>query len=237
MPRPDRRENDQIRALHSILGLLNRVDGSAQFSAGSTSVYCGVYGPVDVKVYDEKLDRAVVEVKFRPAAGVSGTKDRWVESAVRGTFEREILAQMHPRTLIQINIQAREDDGSADAAAINATTMALVDAGVPLRDMVAAASCAVLADGAAVVDPTLEEAAAAQSVHTFAFAGSDIGRAGSGGASGSTSPVYVDSRGDFSVADYDRCYDLCLRSAQRVLAFMRTAIEGKIAKESQISVV
>ncbi|KAJ2780678.1 exosome non-catalytic core subunit rrp46 [Coemansia javaensis] len=223
MARADRREGDQIRALHCVLGQLGRADGSAQFSAGDTSVLCGVLGPVDVRVYDEKLDRAHVEVRFRPDIGLPATKDKWVEAALRSTFERVILGHLHPRTLVQINVQVRQGDGSVDAAAINATTLALVDASVPLRTMVAAASCAVLPGGAVVVDPTQEEADGARSVHTFAF-----------GAGCSSEPVYSDSRGDFAAAEYDACYDLCAATAERVAAFMRAAIEGKVTKEARV---
>ncbi|KAJ2323697.1 exosome non-catalytic core subunit rrp46, partial [Coemansia sp. RSA 2673] len=179
-------------------------------------------------VYDEKLDRALVEVKFRPDIGVSATKDRWVESAVRSTFEREVLAHLHPRTLVQINIQLREGDGSVDATVINATTLALVDAGIPLKSMIAAASCVVLADDTTAVDPTQEEVDAARSTHTFAFSSSSSTRPQSG-------PVYVDSRGDFTMDEYNRCHDLCAMAAERVLAFMRTVVEGKVTKEALIS--
>ncbi|KAJ2336194.1 exosome non-catalytic core subunit rrp46 [Coemansia sp. RSA 2681] len=228
MGRPDRREASQLRALHCSLGQLNRADGSAQFAAGSTSVVCGVYGPVEAKVYEEKLDWAIVEVKFRTDIGVPTTKDKWIESAVCSTFEREILTHLHPRTLVQISIQLREGDGSVDSAAINATTLALVDAGIPLKCMITAATCAVLSDDATVVDPTQEEIEAARSVHTFAFASP----ASSSSAQG---PLYVDSRGDFTMDEYNHCYDLCVLASERVLAFMRTAIEGKVTKEAKIS--
>ncbi|KAJ2767597.1 exosome non-catalytic core subunit rrp46, partial [Coemansia nantahalensis] len=193
------------------------------FAAGDSSVLCGVYGPVDVRVYDEKLDRAHIEVKFRPDTGLPTTKDKWAESAIRSTFEREILSHLHPRTLVQINVQVRLGDGSVEAAAINAATLALVDAGIPLRTMVAAATCAVLPGGEVVVDPTQEEADGAQSVHTFAF----------GGSAGDGEPVYADSRGDFGVDEYNACYDLCATAAGRVLAFMRSAVESKVAKEAR----
>ncbi|KAJ2907775.1 exosome non-catalytic core subunit rrp46, partial [Coemansia aciculifera] len=220
MTRPDNREASHLRAMHCSLGQLNRADGSAQFTAQNTSVVCGVFGPVEAKVYEEKLDRAVVEVKFRSDIGSSTTKDKWVESAIRSTFEREILAHQHPRTLVQINIQLRESDGSVDSAAINATSLALVDAGIPLKSMISAATCAVLSDDVVVVDPTQEEIDAARSVHTFAFANpvSDSNKQG---------PLYVDSRGNFTMDEYNHCYDLCVLAAERVLAFMRTAIEGK----------
>ncbi|KAJ2725804.1 exosome non-catalytic core subunit rrp46 [Coemansia sp. Benny D115] len=222
--RPDRREAGQIRALNCTLGSLSRTDGSAQFSSGGTSMLCGVHGPVDVKLYDEKLDRAYIEVKHRPDIGTPTTKDKWVESAIRQTFERNILAHLHPRTLIQINLQVREDDGSAVSAAINATTMALVDAGVAMRFMVAAATCAVVR-GELLVDPVAEEIKEATAVHTFAF------------TKDSADPVYIDSRGEFTMEEYNKCQDLCALAADRILAFMRTAIEGKVTKESHLSAV
>ncbi|KAJ1645575.1 exosome non-catalytic core subunit rrp46 [Coemansia erecta] len=227
MSRPDRREHEQIRALNCVLGQLTRTDGSAQFSSGSTSLICGIYGPIEAKLYEEKIDRAHIDVKLRPAIGLPATKDKWAESAVRKTFERNILGHLHPRTLVQINLQVKENDGSVDAAAINATALALVDAGIPLRAMVAAASCAVRKDGEIVVDPVEEEIKKAMSTHTFAFSSN----------SPDDNPVYVDSRGSFTMDQYDRCFDLCAMTVQRILAFMRTAIEGKVAKESQISAV
>ncbi|KAJ1722817.1 exosome non-catalytic core subunit rrp46 [Coemansia erecta] len=227
MARPDRRDPDQIRALNSVLGQLSRADGSAQFSTGSTSVVCGVYGPVDVKLFDEHLDRAHVEVKLRPDIGIPGPKDKWLESAILQTLEGNILAHLHPRTLVQINVQVRADGGSLDACAINAAILALVDAGVPLRLMVAAAACAVMPDGRIVVDPVAEEAEAARSLHTFAFAEKGLGE-GEG-------PVYVDSRGVFGIEEYDACYGVCERAVGRVLAFMRSAVESKVTKESHVA--
>jgi hypothetical protein len=45
---------------------------------------------------------------------------------------------MHPRTIISIAIHIQCDEGSALAACINAVTLALVDAGVPMHDLVSA---------------------------------------------------------------------------------------------------
>ncbi|KAJ2787629.1 exosome non-catalytic core subunit rrp46 [Coemansia interrupta] len=224
MARPDRRDTDQLRALTSVLGQLSRADGSAHFASGDTSVVCGVYGPVEAKLFDERLDRAHVEVKLRPDVGTPGTKDKWLEAAVRQTFERHILGHLHPRTLVQVSVQVRQDAGSLDACAINAAMLALVDAGVPLATMVAAATCAVLEDGRVVADPVAEEVEGARSVHTFAFA---EGRP--------AEPVYVDSRGTFDMPEYDACYGVCAAAVGRVLAFMRSAIESKVTRESQVA--
>ncbi|KAJ2386955.1 exosome non-catalytic core subunit rrp46, partial [Coemansia sp. RSA 2603] len=161
---------------------------------------------------------------LRPDVGLPSTKDKWLECAVRSTLERNILTHLHPRTLVQINLQVRLDAGSLDACAINAAVLALVDAGVPLKTMVAAATCAVRPDGSIVADPVAEEIADASSVHTFAFASGE-----------NSEPVYVDSRGSFGLAEYNACYDMCARSTERILAFMRTAVESKVTRESHIA--
>ncbi|CAO3699505.1 unnamed protein product [Rhizopus stolonifer] len=99
--------------------ILSRADGSAQF------------------------ELATVEVVFKPAKGLSTTKERVVEHTLRTTFEPIILGGMMPRTLIQITIQILKDDGSALAASVNAISLALLDSGVPLKHLAAAATCMV----------------------------------------------------------------------------------------------
>ena len=36
------------------------------------SVICGVYGPMEVKFKDEKLEKATIQVEFKPLAGRGG---------------------------------------------------------------------------------------------------------------------------------------------------------------------
>ncbi|CAG8751294.1 7857_t:CDS:2, partial [Funneliformis mosseae] len=116
-------------------------DGSARFNFGNSSVLCSINGPAEVKLRDEKLDKATIDVIVRPLVGTTGTKDRTHEYILRSTFENVIQAGLHPRTQIQIVSQVMMDDGSIVAAAINATTIALIDAGIPMKDLVAAVSC------------------------------------------------------------------------------------------------
>ncbi|KAI8064860.1 ribosomal protein S5 domain 2-type protein [Gilbertella persicaria] len=137
--RPDRRtDNTQLRAFSASQNILNRADGSSKFEFGSTSVICSVSGPMEVQIRDEKLDEATIEVIVRPAKGVPGTKEKLMETILRTTFEPVILGGMMPRTLVQIVIQITKDDGSVLAASVNAITLALLDAGIPMKHMAAA---------------------------------------------------------------------------------------------------
>ena len=61
---------------------------------------------------------------------------------------------MHPRTSYLINVTELHDDGGTLASAINATVLALCDAGVPMKNMVAASTCCVNESGELILEPT-----------------------------------------------------------------------------------
>lgn len=76
---------------------------------------------------------------------------------IKSTFEPVIQLYLYPRSQIDINVQVLQSDGSLLQAAINATTLALIDAGIPLNDYVCAITCA-LHDATPLLDLTsLEE--------------------------------------------------------------------------------
>lgn len=53
-------------------GLLHRADGSAKFFLGKTCVLACVYGPSSTATRRENAEQAVIEVQYRPAAGLAG---------------------------------------------------------------------------------------------------------------------------------------------------------------------
>ncbi|CAG8545689.1 1568_t:CDS:2 [Paraglomus brasilianum] len=160
---------DSIRPIDISYSLLTRVDGSAKFSAGNSTVLCSVTGPADVRIRDEKLDKATLDVIVRPAVGVAATKETSLAYILRTTFETVILLSHHPRTQIQVVAQIISDDGSIISHLINATTMALLDAGVPMKAVVVGVGSLVDDKGRISIDPTADEVEKAVSTHNFAF--------------------------------------------------------------------
>lgn len=61
-----------------------------------------------------------------------------------------------PRSCIRVVIQEIQNDGSVLACAVNATCLALMDAGVPLTSLFTAASCAIVDDNI-MIDPSMRE--------------------------------------------------------------------------------
>jgi len=69
----------------------------------------------------------------------------------RQTFETVILVNLFPRSQIDIFVQIIQSDGGEKSAAINAITLALIDAGVPLSDFVTSCSAG-LSDSLPILD-------------------------------------------------------------------------------------
>jgi exosome complex component RRP41 len=64
-----------------------------------------------------------------------------LSKVIREALETSIMSELYPRTSIDITIEVLQSDGGSRCAAITAASLALADAGVPLREIVAA--CAV----------------------------------------------------------------------------------------------
>jgi hypothetical protein len=133
--------------------------------SGQTSVLAAVYGPAQPKVMRmEKIDRASVDVTFKPLNGVIVAEDKEREQMLRQIFESMILLSMHPRTVVSIVVQVLGDDGSLLSCATNAVCLALMDAGVPMKGLAMSVTCAQLDTGEQLLDPTSAEEERAKAV-------------------------------------------------------------------------
>ncbi len=153
--RPDGRELNQIRPLAAEVDLIPRVHGSAMFTRGQTQI-CDVVtlAPLSEAQRIEGLDPNVTEKRYVhqynfPAYSVGETK------VSRGPGRREIghgalaekaLIPVLPSVedfpyAIRAVSETFESNGSTSMASTCASCMALMAAGVPLKDMVAGISC------------------------------------------------------------------------------------------------
>jgi exosome complex component RRP41 len=67
-------------------------------------------------------------------------------SLIKQTFESSILVNLFPRSQIDIYVQVLQSDGGDLAVCINAASLALIDAGIPMRDFVCACSAGYIDD-------------------------------------------------------------------------------------------
>ncbi|CAI6006302.1 unnamed protein product [Closterium sp. NIES-64] len=140
----------RLRQLKCELGVLRSADGSASFEMGNTKVLAVVYGPREVTNRADALpDRAVVRCEYGMASFSTGERRRRgkmdrrsveISLVIRQTLEAAIMLELLPRTQIDIFVQVLQADGGTRSACINAATLALCHAGIPMRDLVT--SCA-----------------------------------------------------------------------------------------------
>jgi exosome complex component RRP41 len=158
--RTDGRKKDEIRPIHIEAGVLHRADGSAYLEWGKNKIMAAVYGPREYNPRRfQNSQKAVVVARYNMAAfSVSDRKrpgpDRRsaeIGKVISDAFENVILTEQFPRGEINIQMEILQADAGTRCAALAAATVALADAGIPMKGLVA--SCASgKAGGAVIVD-------------------------------------------------------------------------------------
>jgi exosome complex component RRP41 len=59
-----------------------------------------------------------------------------MQSTIANTFSSSLLTHLYPHSTISINLHVLSQDGSLLAACLNASTLALIDAGIPMTDYI-----------------------------------------------------------------------------------------------------
>ncbi|EGC33511.1 hypothetical protein DICPUDRAFT_88747 [Dictyostelium purpureum] len=161
--RIDGRRANELRRINIQMGVSNRADGSAYYEQGNTKIIAAVYGPREISVSGQSIfDRAIVKCEFatssfstterKPQQKTKGDRATTeISNLVKQAFESTIQTHLYPRSQINIYIQVLQSDGGLKAAAINASTLALIDAGISMKDFVCAVSTSCI-DGVAVLD-------------------------------------------------------------------------------------
>mmetsp|Transcript_1646 Transcript_1646/g.1994 ORF Transcript_1646/g.1994 Transcript_1646/m.1994 type:complete len:233 (-) Transcript_1646:466-1164(-) len=148
--REDGRRPTEIRRFKCDFKSSGNHDGSATVHMGLTTVSATVQGPREVTRYKEaKHDRAIIRFKviMAPFSTMERKKrrhgDRKVTALVsllEETFSGVVQTQLYQNSQIDVTISVLAADGGYTSACINAASLALLDAGVPMLDIVAACS-------------------------------------------------------------------------------------------------
>uniref|UniRef100_A0A8B9N0Z9 Exosome complex component RRP41 n=1 Tax=Accipiter nisus TaxID=211598 RepID=A0A8B9N0Z9_9AVES len=155
--RADGRRPAELRKIRARMGVFAQADGSAYIEQGNTKALAVVYGPHEMRGSRSKAlpDRALVNCQYSVATFGTGERRRRPRGdrqtgelalQLQQTFEAAILTQLHPRSQIDIYVQILQADGGNYCAGVNAATLAVMDAGIPMRDYVCACSAGLAED-------------------------------------------------------------------------------------------
>ncbi len=147
--RYDGREPKELRPIRIESGVLPNADGSAYIEMGRNKIVVGVFGPREM--HPKRLampNTATLRCRYHMApfsvdprrSPAPSRRDNEISMVMRYALEPAIFLERYPRSAIDVYAEILEADGGTRTASINAATVALVDAGIPMRDLVS--SCA-----------------------------------------------------------------------------------------------
>ncbi|TDB49162.1 polyribonucleotide nucleotidyltransferase [Photorhabdus luminescens] len=149
-PRIDGREKDMVRALDVRTGVLPRTHGSALFTRGETQalVTATLGTERDAQIIDElmgeRTDRFLLHYNFPPYSvgetGMMGSPKR--REIGHGRLAKRGVAAVMPKAnefpyTVRVVSEITESNGSSSMASVCGASLALMDAGVPIKAAVA----------------------------------------------------------------------------------------------------
>jgi exosome complex component RRP41 len=166
--RIDGRRDDELRPIEAKAGVIKRADGSAYFRIGNTWAYAAVYGPRDLHPkFMQNPKTGVLRCEYNMMA-FSGMGDRVRPGPSRRSKEISMVTEKallpaisldeFPNTVVDVFIELPQTDAGSRCAGICAASIALADAGIPMKDLVTAVAVGNL-NGQKVVDLCYEEEA------------------------------------------------------------------------------
>jgi len=160
--RIDGRKFDELRPVKIEVGILGNADGSAYIEQGKNKILAAVYGPKEVHPRHLALpDRALLRCRYHMApfsveerkSPAPSRREVELSKVIRESLEPSVFVEYYPRTSIDIFIEVLQADGGTRCAGITAASLALANAGIPMRDLVVACAAGKV-EGRLVVDLT-----------------------------------------------------------------------------------
>lgn len=166
MSRPDKRKVEETRPIESKVGVIPRADGSAMFKIGNTVAYAAVYGPRSLfprflknpekgilRCYYNMMPFSGCGERIRPGGS---RRSKEISMVTENALASVIDLRDFPNTVVDVFIEMPQTDAGTRCAGICAASMALADAGISMKEMVAAVAVG-LVNGKPVVDLSKEE--------------------------------------------------------------------------------
>lgn len=163
--RSDGRKGNELRKMTAKVGVIPNADGSALFGFGNTLAVAAVYGPrrlhpqhmqdPSTGILRCNYDLLSFSVSDRKKPGPS-RRSQEISKVAGWALEPVIELKEFPNTVIDVQIYILQADAGTRTAGLNAASMALAHAGIPMKDLV----CSVAVgkqDKNFIVDLTKEE--------------------------------------------------------------------------------
>ena len=218
--RLDGRKMDEMRPIKIKAGVIKGADGSCELQFGETKILAAVYGPMKVLPRrNEEASRAFLNVNYFMAA--FSTSDRCrpgpsrrsteISHVIRRALVPAIYMEKYPQTEIRLILQVTNANAGTRTSALNAATVALIDAGIEMRDLVTSIAAGKIEDQIAV-DLWQDEDNFGQADLPIAIMPT------------TEEITLLQMDGDLTKAELKKAIDMCIKSCKEIAKLQRKAI-------------
>ena len=148
--RIDGRKFDQTREIEAKVGIIPNADGSAMFKIGNTWAYAAVYGPRNLHPkFLQDPSKGILRCNYNMMP-FSSSGERVRPGGSRRSKEISMVTEKallpvldlseYPNSVVDVFIELPQTEAGSRCAGICAASMALADAGLAMKDLVAAVS-------------------------------------------------------------------------------------------------
>lgn len=148
--RADGRKFDETRKIEAKVGIIPNADGSAYFKIGNTWAYAAVYGPRNLHPkFLQDPSKGILRCNYNMMP-FSSSGERVRPGGSRRSKEISLVTEKallpvldlveYPNSVVDVFIELPQTEAGSRCAGICAASMALADAGLAMKDLVAAVS-------------------------------------------------------------------------------------------------
>jgi len=163
--RLDGRKVNELRPIKIKAGVIPRANGSAYLEWGQNKVLASVYGPREcLPKHTASPYKAVLKFTYKMSSFSvpdrknprPGRREIEISKVCGEALEKAIFMERFPNTQIDVTVNIVDSNAGSRIAALAAASVALADAGIPMRDMVSGTGVG-RAGGKVIVDLNKDE--------------------------------------------------------------------------------
>jgi len=221
--RVDGRRIDELRPIKLEVGILDKADGSAYIEHGKNKILAAVYGPREAHPKHIALaDRAVVRCRYHMApfsteerkSPAPSRRELELSKVIRESLEPSILSEYFPRATIDIFIEVLQADAGTRCAGITSAALALADAGIPMKELVAGCAAGKI-EGRVVLDLSdIEDKQGEADLPVALMAKSNV-----------VSLLQMD--GSLSADEFNQAFEMATEACRKIYEMQREALKTK----------
>ena len=223
--RLDGRNFDELRPISIKIGVLENADGSAEIRMGKNIIIAAVYGPRELHPKHRALpDRALVQCFYRMStfsvtdrkSPAPSRREKEISMIISNALTSVVFTEKYPRTTIDVYIQVLQADGGTRCASLTAASVALADAGIPMRGLIASVAGGIINDKVVLDLYDIED------------------QKGSGDVPIGYCPVLdevslIQLDGVFTIDQFEECLNLTIKGATEIYEIQKKALKEKYA--------